>query len=173
MDNLVILKAEELIALDMEGRGALRRAARETPAARRVLETFLARGGPIPLADIVAGLSPEAAAPIRDALVALDADDVIRVTGGLVDLAYPFSAAPTPFAVRLHDGGPRYVCCAIDALGIAPMIGRPVGIQARCHHSGALLQFAATPDSPDTGAAGIMVWVGKRPEERCRGIDGL
>jgi len=34
MANLVILTADELIALDIEGRGKARRAARETPASR-------------------------------------------------------------------------------------------------------------------------------------------
>ena len=95
------------------------------------------------------------------------------MSDGHVDLAYPFSASPTSFVVRLRDGRERYVCCAIDALGIAPMVGEAVEIRARCHHSGTPLQFAVTAEGPAAGSAGIMLWVGKRPEGRCRGIDAL
>jgi len=90
-----------------------------------------------------------------------------------VDLAYPFSASPTPFLVRFPEGRERHVCCAVDALGIAPMVGQAVEIRARCHHSGTPLHFAVTPEAPEREATGIMVWVGKRTEERCRGIEGL
>jgi len=103
----------------------------------------------------------------------LDDEDLIRISDGHVDLAYPFSASATPFVVRLRDGRERHVCCAIDALGIAPMVGQPVEIRSRCHHSDTPLQFAATPEGPGAGAAGIMLWVGKRTEERCQGIDAL
>jgi hypothetical protein len=37
MGSLVILTADELIALDVEGRGNARRAAREVPMPRRIL----------------------------------------------------------------------------------------------------------------------------------------
>jgi len=173
MANLVILTADELIALDVEGRGRARRAARETSTATRILQMFLDRGGPFPVGEIVTRLQPDSAEPVDDALAKLDDEDVIRISDGHVDLAYPFSASPTPFLVRFPDGRERHVCCAVDALGIAPMVGQAVEIRARCHHSGTLLQFAARPEGPGREAAGIMLWVGKRTEERCRGIEGL
>jgi len=173
MANLVILTADELIALDVEGRGRARRAARETPTATRILQMFLDRGGPFPVGEIVARLQHDSAKSVHDALAELDDEDLIRISDGHVDLAYPFSASPTPFLVRLPDGRERHICCAIDALGVAPMVGQAVEIRARCHHSGTPLQFAATPEGPGREAAGIMVWVGKRTEERCRGIDAF
>ena len=173
MASLVILTADELIALDVEGRGRARRAARVTRTASRILQMFLDRGGPIRVEHIVTELQPDVAESVQDALVKLDEEDVIRVSDGHVDVAYPFSARPTPFLVRFRDGRERHVCCAIDALGIAPMVGQPVEIRARCHHSRMPLQFTVTPDGPRSGAGGIMLWVGKRTEERCRGIDGL
>lgn len=173
MASLAILTAEELIALDVEGRGGARRAARETPTATRILRMFLDRGGPIPVGDIVDELRGDRAAGAHDALVKLDEEDLIRMSGGHVDVAYPFSASPTPFVVRLRDGRERHVCCAIDALGIAPMVGQPVEIRSRCHHSGAPLRFATTPEGPEPGAAGVMVWIGTRTRRDCRGIDGL
>ncbi len=173
MANLVILTADELIALDVEGRGRARHAARETSMTTRILQIFLDRGGPIPVGQVIADMRRDSAEAVHDALVKLDDEDLIRISDGHVDLAYPFSASATPFVVRLRDGRERNVCCAIDALGIAPMVGEAVEIRARCHYSGTPLQFAATPEGPGPGAAGIMLWVGKRTEERCRGIDAL
>lgn len=173
MADLVILTAEELIALDVEGRGRVRRTARETPTATRILRMFLNRGGPIPVGDILAELQRDGAEGFHDALAGLNDEDLIRISDGHVDLAYPFSASPTTFVVRLPGDRQRYVCCAIDALGIAPMVGQPVEIRSRCRHSGTPLEFSATPDGPGRDAAGITLWVGKRTEERCRGIDSL
>jgi len=173
MARLVILTADELIALDVEGRGQARRAARETPTGTRILEMFLERSGPIPVGEIVAGFPGDSAEDVHDRLIRLNDEDLIRISDGHVDLAYPFSASPTPFLVRLPDGRERYVCCAVDALGIAPMVGQPVDIRSRCRHCGAPLEFSATPDGPVPEAAGRMLWVGKRTEQRCRGIDGL
>jgi Alkylmercury lyase len=173
MASFLILTADELIALDVEGRGRARRAARETSTVRRILQMFLERGGPIQVEEIVTELQPDSAESVHDALVKLDEEDLLRISDGHVDLAYPFSASPTPFLVHFRDGRERHVCCAIDALGIASMVGQAVEIHARCHHSGAPLQLGATPEGPEPGAAGIMLWVGKRTAERCRGIDAL
>lgn len=173
MASLVILTAEELIGLDVEGEANSRRAARETPTATRILRMFLDRGGPIPVSEILTELRHDSASAAHDALAGLDAEDLIRICDGRVDLAYPFSAPPTPFVVRLSGNRERYVCCAIDALGIAPMVGEPAEIHSRCHHSDAPLRFSTTPDGPGPEAAGIMLWVGKRTGERCRGIDSL
>jgi hypothetical protein len=171
--TLVILTADELKALNPLERQAARRAARQQPLARLILRTFLQRGGPIAVEDIVAasaGVQPDA---IHNGLVALDEEDLIRVRAGQIDLAYPFSAAPTPFVVRLEDGSERYACCATDALGIAPMIGQRVAIRTRCHHSQAPLAFSATPQGPGPEADGIMLWFGKRVADQCKAFDSL
>lgn len=161
--SLVILTADELIALDTEGWRHFRRAARETPAATRILRAFLDHGGPVPVEQIS---DPEAMKRLND-------DDMIRVRDGRIDIAYPFSASPTPFLIRLPDGRERYACCATDALGFAPMIGQPVTIRSRCHHSRAPIEFTVTPNGPGPDAPGVMVWSGKRAEVQCRSIDGL
>ena len=163
MASVVILTADELIAVDTEGWRQFRRAARETPTATRVLRAFLDHGGPV----------PDEAIGDAQSLKRLHDDDMIRIRDGRIDIAYPFSASPTPFMVRLSDGRERYACCATDALGFAPMIGQPITIRSRCHHSGAPLAFTATPDSPEPDAAGVMLWSGKRAEEQCWSIDGL
>jgi hypothetical protein len=171
--DLLILTADELKGLNPLERQAARRAARQQPLARLILRTFLQQGGPIPIEDIIAashGVRPDT---LHDALVALDDEDLIRVRAGQIDLAYPFSASPTPFVVRLADGKERYACCATDALGIAPMIGQPVEVRSGCHHCNAALTFSATPQGPGSEADGIMLWFGNRVEEQCKAFDSL
>ncbi len=173
MPNLVIKTADELITLDLETRWRGRRATRETQVSRRILRMFLDHGGPIPIDDIVATFHGSPAETVRQALIALDEDDLIRIRDGHVDVAYPFSASPTPFVVRLPDRKERYACCATDALGIAPMVGQRVEIRSRCHHCSMPLEFSVTPDGPGPEATGVMLWFGKRGQERCRVIDSL
>src|SRR5438477_6421985 len=93
--SLEIKSADELIALDVEGRGRARRAGRETPASRRILRIFLERGAPIPVDEIVAAFQDGSGKTIQQALVALDKNDLIRIRDGYIDVAYPFSASPT------------------------------------------------------------------------------
>jgi hypothetical protein len=164
--NLVIMTAEELMATDSLERQAVRRAARRQPLAQLILRTFLDRGGPIPVEDV-------AAETVSDALAALDEEDLIRLRAGRIDIAYPFSAAPTPFHLRLSDGRERFACCAVDALGIAPMTGEAIEIRSRCHHCGDPLEFSATPQGPGPGADGVMVWFGKRGDDRRKVADSL
>jgi hypothetical protein len=173
LTNLVILTADELKALDPLERQAARRAARQRPLVRLILRTFLQRGGPIPVEDIVAGSPDRPAAAVHDALIALDADDLIRIRTGQIDVAYPFSAGPTAFRLRLSGARERYACCATDALGIAPMVGEPVEITSSCHHCGEPLKLAATPDGVEGAAEGGMVWFGARGAEPCKAFDSL
>ena len=50
---------------------------------------------------------------------------------GEIDVAYPFSGRPTAHRVRFPSGHEAYAMCAIDALGIAPMLGEPIEIASR------------------------------------------
>lgn len=128
MASLVIKTAEELSDPAREARWIARRAARETDVLQRILRTFVERGGPVPVGDIVAAFQGRPIESVHDALSALDDDDLIVVREGYVEIAYPFSAGPTPFVVRLPDGTERYTCCAVDSLGVATMLGRRVGV---------------------------------------------
>ena len=173
MANLVILTAGELKALNPLERQAARRAARQRRLVQLILRTFLQRGGPIPVEDIIAASPDGQAAALHDVLVALDDEDLIRVRAGQIDVAYPFSGAPTPFRLRLSGGRERYACCATDALGIAPMVGEPVEITSSCHHCGEPLTFGATPHGVGLNAEGVMVWFGTRGDEGCKAFDSL
>jgi len=49
-----------------------------------------------------------------------------EITGGV-----PFAAAPTAHRVSIHDGPTVFANCAVDALGMAAMLGRDVDVQSR------------------------------------------
>ena len=61
----------------------------------------------------------------------------------------------------------------MDALGIAPMVGETIEISSQCHHCGAPLSFAATPHGLGPDADGVMVWFGRRSDERSKVADSL
>jgi hypothetical protein len=66
--------------------------------------------------------------PVATVAELADRDVVAFDEYGEVRAAYPFSPAPTAHQVS-WDGGPAvFAMCAIDALGISAMIGRPVTI---------------------------------------------
>jgi hypothetical protein len=169
-----IKTAAELIALDMEGRQAARRSARETELMRAVFRAFVGGSGAVRAEDVAEALPGRPRVTVFEELATLDEDDLIRIRAGRLDLAYPFSAAPTPFVVDLGRGrGERYACCAIDALGLAPMLRQPVQIRSPCHHCAVPLALSVDPSRPGPETAEVMVWVGRRAEDERRACDSL
>jgi len=82
----------------------------------------------------------------QEALSVLAREDLVHVDGGGRPLvAYPFSA--TPRGHRVLIDGTRWVeaMCAIDALGIAPMLGLPVEIYSRDRLSGSEIWVRLDP----------------------------
>src|SRR5260370_12181075 len=122
---LEIRTADELITPELEARWPTRRAARKTDVLQQVLRAFVERPGPAEVEQIVAAFADGPPDDIRADLARLDADDLIQIRDGLVDVAYPSSAGPTPFVVQLADGHARDACCALDALGLPPMLRQP------------------------------------------------
>jgi hypothetical protein len=170
---LEIKTAEELITPELEAEWAARRAARASPVLQHILRGFLVGGGPVSLDAVAAALPDYTGDALREQLAALDAQDLIQVGAEGVEIAYPFSAHPTPFVVRLGDGRERYACCAVDALGMASMIHERVDVRSRCHHCGDPLALTVEPAGPAPGTDGILVWIGTRGSDACRLSIGL
>ncbi len=168
--QLRIRTAAELVEPELEARWTTRRAARETKILQAILRTFVERPDPIVVEEFIRGFPERAPDDTRAALTRLDEDDLIQIREGRVDLAYPFSTTPTSFVVHLSGRGDRYVCCAIDALGLAPMLGESVRIRSRCHHCGESLEFSVDPSGPGPSAEGIMMWAGKRCADERRAL---
>jgi len=165
-----IKSAGELVDPELEARWTTRRAARETEILQSILRAFVERPDPIVVEQFIRAFTEQAPDDSRAALARLDEDDLIQIRDGRVELAYPFSTAPTSFVVHLSGRGDRYACCAIDALGVAPMLGEPVRIRSRCHHCGEPLELSADPFGPRPGAEGVMMWAGKRCDDGRRAL---
>jgi len=141
-------------------RATLGPAARATLA--EILDRFVADGAPIEIASLRDG----------GAVTELDERDLVYVSDGRVVLAYPWSGTPTAFVTVLADGRQRWACCAIDALGVAAMLGQPVTVRAGCHHCEARLDLAVTPAGP-VGDDGVMAWIGERGDLRGKACTAL
>lgn len=153
--------ADQLVDPELRARLAERRQAREGAVLRFILRAFADSGGPVAVQEVERAFAGWPPGRVAADLEALDRDDLIVLQDGAVRLAYPFSADPTPFLVRLEDGRERYACCAIDALGVAAMLEAPALIRSRCHHCGEPLEFEAGAAGP-RGGDGVVVWVGAR-----------
>jgi hypothetical protein len=97
---------------------------------QRVLRAFAETGQP----PSAAGLE-EAAAPYGvsgpEVMRQLHAADFLRLDAcGAISAAYPFSPAPTRHLVAISGGPQVYAMCAVDALGIAAMLGKTVTISS-------------------------------------------
>jgi len=106
---------------------------------RAVLQAFAATGqAPDP-----STLSAPDGRDVRALLGELHNRDVIYLDQhGRIRAAYPFSGRPTVHRVEIAGGPAVYAMCAIDALGIAAMLGADVTITSADPGSGTLIQVA-------------------------------
>ena len=113
---------------------------------QQVLHSFAATGHAPPAADLAetAGRHGTTAGAV---LSALHAGDYLHVgPDGQIRAAYPFSGVPTPHLVDI-DGGPRaYAMCAIDALGMAAMLGTGVTITSADPRTGTVVTVTVRAD---------------------------
>ena len=111
---------------------------------RLLVEQYLATGA-LPTAAALAaapGLDPGRVDALLDELVA--GDWAGRDQGGALTVLYPFSVARTGVRVWVRQVE-RHAMCAIDALGVAPMLGEAVAIAGACPHCAAPLLVSVTP----------------------------
>jgi hypothetical protein len=164
--TLAMKTAEELLA--DSARHAGRRATRETSLVRHILRALFARGEPIAVNDIVAASGDGPAELIYETLVALDDEEIIALRGQHIDSAPPLRGRPTDFAVRVSGAAWRYAGGAVDALGVAVLLGGLAEIRSSCHDCNEPLRLSAGPHGPEAGAAGMVLWVGRDFDGRGR-----
>jgi hypothetical protein len=112
---------------------------------RRILRSF-AEGRPLDLAEEPAS-----------AVATLAREDLVHVDDrGSIVVAYPFSGRPTRHRVRF-DGRELYAMCAIDALGIAPMLGLPIEILSRDPVEEQTIEVSLEPDGSSSWSPGEAV----------------
>jgi hypothetical protein len=98
---------------------------------REILRTF--GNGERPTRDRLTPLARGLDLDLASALDRLEELDLVRAdpdTGEVV-VAYPFSGRPTPHRLELAGGREAYAMCAVDALGVAPMLGSPIVVRSR------------------------------------------
>ena len=98
----------------------------------RVLIEGVLATGEVPGSTALAATAGIDVAEVPTRLAMLAAADYLGLDpDGRVTCLYPFSPTPTPHVVVIGDDR-RYAMCAIDALGIAAMLGQAVTIEGIC-----------------------------------------
>jgi hypothetical protein len=82
-------------------------------------------------------------------LAALAEEDLIHTDhSGRPLVAYPFSAIPRGHHVTIEGVGTVEAMCAVDALGMAAMLDRPIEISSRDPQNGTTVTVQLDPDGP-------------------------
>ena len=137
-----------------------------------VLATFVRSGQP-PARCELERLARERGANPGAVLAELAESDVLAFAAdGQIRAAYPFSAAATPIQVSWAGGPDAYAMCAIDALGMSAMLGRPVTITAAEPGTGRVITVRADGDQARWDPRTAMVFAGSsgdadRPSADC------
>ncbi|GMG84522.1 hypothetical protein LNKW23_37380 [Paralimibaculum aggregatum] len=141
-------------------------AARDTH--RAILQSFRETGRAPRLAWL-AERRRLAAAAIARHLDELVARDLVVCRQGEIEGAYPFTDRDTGHVVEIGEVSVNAMC-AIDALGIGALLGRPTLIRSRCAHCAGKLRIGTGNDGRSiTGQVppGIVVWAGVEPIHGC------
>ena len=105
-------------------------------------------------------------------LAELAARDVIAFgADGEIRAAYPFSPVPTAIQVSWAGGPLTYAMCAIDALGISAMLGRPVTITAAEPGTGRIITVHAHRDQARWHPRRAVVFAGETGDQGCPSVD--
>jgi hypothetical protein len=154
--------------IEAVGRGARGRRAPAEGGLRTVQQAVLraiAGSGALPAAvdlDRVAAPFGRRGAQVLRQLAAgdylsLDADAHPRAV-------YPFSLASSRHRVHIADGPAAWAMCAVDALGIAAMLGRAVSIESSDPITCEQIRVRCVPAAPaEAEPTGTVVYLGARP----------
>lgn len=149
-----------------------RRDARQDPVLHQVWQQFVERDGPVAIDAVERSVPGRRPGEVRAALTTLDEADLLVIEGEVIRVAYPFTTGPNVFAVDLAPGVTRYTCCALDALGLAPMLGQAITIRSRCHHCEEPLVIDVDAQGPRS-LPDAMMWVAPRDVCAARITSGL
>jgi hypothetical protein len=153
---------------------ALRAARLSGPARqahRAVLAASTVTGQPPPAAEIERLIRAAGGDPHQVRAELTDADLLAFTARGEIRAAYPFSPAPTPIRVT-WDGGPQvHAMCAIDALGMSAMLGRPVTITAAEPDTGRQITVTVDAGQAQWTPRTTVVFAGDTGDPGCPSVD--
>jgi hypothetical protein len=125
-----------------------------------ILRTFAATSQP-PARDVLDQVTAGSGTTTSAVLQSLHDGDAIRLDPvGQIVVAYPFSATPTVHRVRIGDRVDVYAMCAIDALGMAAMLGEDTEISSVDVTTGRQITVTTTGGRTVWEPAGAVVFVG-------------
>jgi hypothetical protein len=156
--------------LDSAGRGGRGRVAPAERGLRAVHQAVLRSFVQTAAAPDISALAQHAAPfEVSQVLGELaDGDFVYLDHAGQITAAYPFSALPTPHQARIAGHATVFAMCAIDALGISAMTGRPVMINSADPSTGEPITVHVDGASSTWEPATAVVYVG-RTGDGCAG----
>ena len=113
---------------------------------QQVLRSFATAGHAPSVADL-AETAARYGTMAGAVLGALHAGDYLQLgPDGQIRAAYPFSGVPTPHLVDIDGGARAYAMCAIDALGMAAMLGTGVTIASADPGTGEVVTVTVRAD---------------------------
>lgn len=143
---------------------ALTRQARQVHQA--VLAVFAETGRP-PARDHLTRMARDHGADPAAVLSELAEHDVVAFgPRGEIRAAYPFSPVPTAIQVTWPGGPVTYAMCAIDALGVSAMLGRPVTITAADPVTGDVITVDVDGDQARWRPRRAVVFAGAAGDDR-------
>ncbi len=157
---------EETSCLDLVGRAGQGRLAPVAGGLRAVQQAVLralASAGAVPTADELDRAAAGSGATGGAVLAALAEQDYLTLdeSNGL-RAAYPFSLVPTRHQVTIEGGPTMWSMCAIDALGVAPMLGRATTIVSADPVTGERISVAMSHGGAAWDPLGALVFAGGR-----------
>jgi len=126
-----------------------------------VLRGFAAAGKPPEPSELEAVARPSGLA-VGQLLSELVAADLLGLDdAGRIRMAYPFSTRPTPHKVAIAGGASVYSMCAVDALGIPPMLGTDAVITSADPLTGAPVKVTFSGGLASWDPPGAVLYVGR------------
>jgi Alkylmercury lyase len=146
--------------LGRDGRGRVAPAERGLRAVyQAVLRSFVHTGAGPSMSGLARHARPFDVAQVLAELA--DGDFLYLGDAGQITAAYPFSALPTRHRVRISGEAAVFAMCAIDALGISAMTGRPVVIESADPRTGEPITVNVDRASSTWDPATAVVYVGR------------
>jgi len=125
-----------------------------------ILRAFASTGRP-PTRGELDQITADTGTSVDAVLLSLHEGDAIRLApDGTIAVAYPFSATPTRHRVRIADRIHVYAMCAVDALGIAAMLGQDTAISSVDRTTGQPITVVTTGGRTTWEPASAVVFLG-------------
>jgi hypothetical protein len=158
-------EAPAAVAVGRGGRGRRAPAEGGQRAVHQAVLRAFAETGRAPDLAVLEGVAAPLGISAHAVLATLAAGDFLTLDEhGQVDAAYPFSARPTGIEVTLPSGVTVASMCAIDALGIAAMLGSDAVIDAADPVSSEAVRVTFTGGTATWQPQSTVVFYGARAE---------